>query len=256
MRLLECNSDEKFSVTKDFVGSKVPEYAILSHTWGSDTEEITFQDLKDGIGQDKTGYYKIRFCIQQARRDNLQYVWVDTCCIDKSNNTELSEAINSMFRWYRKAVKCYVYLSDVSRTKQSPNNQFCELSWESAFRSCKWFTRGWTLQELLAPRTVEFFSREGEWLGDKKTLEGQIHEITGIAVSALQTDSLSQFKVEERLSWSDNRETTRPEDKAYSLLGIFDVYMPLIYGEGRGNAFRRLREEINRYSKSGWYIPA
>jgi len=100
MRLLERNSARELSLTKDFVGDNIPEYAILSHTWGADTEEVTFQDLINDTGKNKTGYGKIWFCEEQARRDGLQYFWVDTCCIDKSNSTELAEAINSMFRWY------------------------------------------------------------------------------------------------------------------------------------------------------------
>ena len=245
MRLLERNSAGQLSLTKDF-GDHVPQYAILSHTWGADIEEVTFRDLIDGTSKSKAGYGKIQFCGEQAKRDGLQYFWVDTCCIDKSNNTELAEAINSMFRWYRNAAKCYVYLSDVSITKRKASNQFSEFTWESAFRASRWFSRGWTLQELLAPGSVEFFSKEGKRLGDKRTLERQIHEITGIAVSALQGASLHQFGVDKRLSWAENRQTMRKEDLAYSLLGIFDVYMPLIYGEGRENALKRLREEIDK----------
>jgi hypothetical protein len=248
MRLLERNSAGEFSLTKDF-GDDVSRYAILSHTWGADTEEVTFRDLMDGTGKSKAGYSKIRFCEDQASRDGLQYFWIDTCCIDKSNSTELAEAINSMFRWYRDATKCYVYLSDVSTTKRKISTLNSDFTGESAFQVSRWFTRGWTLQELLAPSSVEFFSREGKRLGDKKTLEQQIHEITGIAVSAIQGAPLPQFGVDERLLWAENRQTTREEDKAYSLLGIFDVYMPLIYGEGRDNALARLREEIHKPSK-------
>ena len=113
MRLLQCNSAGQLSLTKDLIGDDIPKYAILSHTWGADTEEVAFRDLMDGTGKSKAGYDKIRFCGEQARRDGLKYFWVDTCCIDKSNNTELSRAINSMFCWYRNAAKCYVYLSDV-----------------------------------------------------------------------------------------------------------------------------------------------
>ncbi|KAH6725060.1 beta transducin-like protein HET-D2Y [Leptodontidium sp. MPI-SDFR-AT-0119] len=255
MRLLEYNCDGEFSLTKDFLAGMIPEYAILSHTWGADTEEVTFRDLIDGTGKSKAGYDKIRFCGEQANRDGLQYFWVDTCCIDKSNSTELAEAINSMFRWYRDAAKCYSYLSDVSTTKRKTSTSFSEFTWESAFRASRWFTRGWTLQELLAPTSVEFFSREGKRLGDKKTLERQVHEITGIAVSAIHGVPLSQFGVDERLLWAENRQTTREEDKAYSLLGIFDVYMPLIYGEGRDNALTRLREEINKPSKGLSRLP-
>jgi hypothetical protein len=149
-----------------------------------------------------------------------------------------------MFRWYQEAAKCYVYLSDVSVAKQNASDKFSEFTWEPAFRESRWFTRGWTLQELLAPGLVEFVSREGKQLGDKRTLERQIHEITGIAIPALRGTPLSQFRVDERLSWAENRQTTRKEDKAYSLLGIFDVFMSLIYGEGEENAFKRLRTSV------------
>jgi hypothetical protein len=198
MRLLERNNGGEFNLTKDLFGDDIPKYAILSHTWGADTEEITFRDLMDGTGKSKAGYNKIRFCGEQARRDGLQYFWVDTCCIDKANSVELQEAINSMFRWYQNAAKCYVYLSDVSTSKQKASDRFSKYTWESAFRSSRWFTRGWTLQELLAPGSVEFFSRERNRLGNKKTLEQQIHEITGIAITALQGTPLSQFEVGDR----------------------------------------------------------
>jgi hypothetical protein len=246
MRLLKYKNDGEFSLTTDF-GGETPQYAILSHTW--ETKEVTFKDLVDGTGKDKAGYRKIQFCGEQARRDGLQYFWVDTCCIDKSNSTELAKAINSMFRWYRNAAKCYVYLSDVSTRKRKASNRSSGYTWESAFQGSRWFTRGWTLQELLAPRSVEFFSQEGKRLGDKRTLERQVYERTGIAVSALQGTPLSRFGVHERLSWAENRQTTCEEDEAYSLLGIFNVYMPLIYGEGKEHALQRLREEIDKPSK-------
>ena len=241
MRLLEY-SDGKFKLTKDLVHD-IPRYAILSHTWGLDTEEITFRDLVDGTGEDKIGYQKIRFCAEQARRDGLEYFWVDTCCIDKSNNNELYTAINSMFRWYQNAARCYVYLSGISGTGYE-NGQQSGLVWESAFRAHRWFTRGWTLQELLAPASVEFFTQDGRRLGDKRSLEQQIHEITGIAVLALRESDLSQFGVEERFKWAETRQTTQEEDWAYCLLGIFGIFMPLIYGEGKVHAVRRLRKEI------------
>ena len=171
MRLLERNSAGQLSLTKDLIGDDIPQYAILSHTWGA--EEVTFGDLIDGTGKSKAGYDKIRFCAQQAANDGLQYFWVDTCCIDKSSSAELQEAINSMFRWYQNAAKCYVYLSDVSIRKRKASDWSSDYTWESAFRSSRWFTRGWTLQELLAPGpdSVEFFSQEGDRLGDKRTLE-------------------------------------------------------------------------------------
>jgi Heterokaryon incompatibility protein (HET) len=130
MRLLQY-SDDKFNLTKDLVRD-IPRYAILSHTWGPDTEEATFKDLVNGTGEDKAGYEKIRFCAEQARRDGLRYFWVDTCCIDKSNNNELFESINSMFRWYQNAVRCYVYLLDISAAAYG-GSQLFKLAWESAF---------------------------------------------------------------------------------------------------------------------------
>ncbi|KAH7308785.1 WD40-repeat-containing domain protein [Rhexocercosporidium sp. MPI-PUGE-AT-0058] len=243
MRLLQYNSDGDFSLTEFFESDIPKKYAILSHRW--EAEEVTFDNLIDGTGKTKAGYKKIRFCGEQARRDRIQYFWVDTCCIDKTNNTELAEAINSMFRWYRDAAKCYVYLSDVLEPASVTDDNFhLLLPWEQAFRASKWFTRGWTLQELLAPTSVEFFSRHGKRLGDKKTLKQQIHEITGIPIAALEETPLSQFGIDERFSWAENRDTTRGEDKAYSLLGMFGIYLPLIYGEGREHAFKRLRKEI------------
>jgi hypothetical protein len=159
----------------------------------------------------------------------------------------LSQAINSMFRWYHHAARCYVYLSDVSTAKRKVNGDTSE--WELAFRNSRWFTRGWTLQELLAPRLVEFFSRQRKRLGDKDSLMQQIHEITDIPESALQGTHLSRFSVNERLSWIEHRQTKLEEDKAYSLLGIFGVYIPPFYGEGIGMALRRLQDEIGKLEK-------
>jgi hypothetical protein len=179
----------------------------------------------------------------------LQYFWIDTCCIDKSSSTELQEAINSMFRWYDNAAKCYVYLADVPRPALDTDSQSSQLPWEWSFRKSRWFTRGWTLQELVAPALVEFFSKEGEHLGNKRSLERHIHEVTGIPVKALRGSPLSYFSARERMAWAETRETKREEDGAYSLLGIFDVHMPLIYGEGREKSFKRLRVEIDKASK-------
>ena len=242
MRLLQVDENGEFSLTDDLIDN-VPPYAILSHTWGEDHQEVSFQDLTKGFRKTKSGYEKLRFCAEEAARNGLQYSWVDTCCIDKYNSVELQEAITSMFCWYRNARKCYVYLTDVSTTKQEACEQSSQYSWESAFRASRWFTRGWTLQELLAPVSVEFFSRECIRLGDKGTLERLIFDITGIAISALRGTPLSKFGVEERMLWARTRQTKREEDQAYSLLGIFGVYMPLIYGEG-ANAFHRLQKKI------------
>lgn len=240
MRLLERQSDGHV-VLCDFTGRDVPDYAILSHTWNK--EEVTFQDVEAGTGKHKAGWKKIEFCAIQAGADNLQYFWVDTCCINKSSDAELSESINSMYRWYSRASKCYVYLSDVSVDEM--HNSTFQPAWDAPFRASKWFSRGWTLQELLAPSSVEFFSRNHKRLGTKGSLSQQIHEITGIALSALQGMSLSQFSVDERFKWAKDRNTTREEDSAYCLLGIFNISMPVIYGEGRDRAVNRLRKEIN-----------
>jgi hypothetical protein len=228
---------------------KIPQYAILSHTWGADGEEVTFNDLTEGRGKNKAGWEKIEFCRKQAASDGIQHFWVDTCCIDKSSSAELTEALNSMFRWYRNADKCYVYLSDVLTSVQATNIQSPLETWEAAFRKSRWFSRGWTLQELLAPASVEFFSQEGDCLGSKRSLEQDIHEVTGIAIRALRGGLLTAFEVEERMSWAKHRATKRQEDKAYSLLGLFDIYMPLLYGEGEAKAFVRLREEIDKSSQ-------
>jgi hypothetical protein len=242
MRLLRKENDE--IVMTEFAANNVPPYAILSHTWGTNDEEVTFKDLTEGTGNNKAGYDKIEFCGKQAASDGLQYFWVDTCCIDKSSSAELTEAINSMFRWYRNAAKCYVYLSDVSTPGHDENDHLPRSTWKLAFRKSRWFTRGWTLQELIAPTLVEFFSLEGKRLGDKSSMEQQVHEITGIAIHALRGNPLSDFSVADRMSWAAKRRTTREEDEAYCLLGIFDIHMPLIYGEGE-KAFIRLKKEIN-----------
>jgi hypothetical protein len=239
MRLLQREADGHFSLA-EFVGRSIPQYAILSHTWGPDNEEVTFKDLRKGVGKSKVGYQKLVFCSKQAASDGLDFFWVDTCCIDKSSSAELQEAINSMYKWYYKATKCYVYLSDVATASLSQMDQ--------SFEKSRWFTRGWTLQELLAPTSVAFFSREGDRLGDRDSLMPQITKVTGIPHKALQLHGspLSQFSVEARMSWLGERETKREEDAAYCLLGLFDVHMPLLYGEGREKAFNRLREEINK----------
>ncbi|EXL54233.1 hypothetical protein FOCG_07312 [Fusarium oxysporum f. sp. radicis-lycopersici 26381] len=253
MRLLRQNDNGDIHLTRDYLGDDIPTYAILSHTWGDD--EVTFKDITDGTGRHKRGYEKIRFCARQASQDGLQYFWVDTCCIDKSNSTELQEAINCMFRWYKNSVKCYVYLADVSLLEAHAKVGFSEAQWMPAFRNSRWFTRGWTLQELIAPASVEFFSSQGTKLGNKRSLENLIREATGLPSAALRGRPLSNFSVAQRLSWSSERNTTRPEDKAYSLLGIFDVHMPMIYGESIENALRRLHEEIGKNSENQIRVP-
>jgi hypothetical protein len=227
MRLLERTNSGKIRLVH-VDDDKVPPYAILSHTWGRD--EVLLHEIINGTGENKLGYRKIRFCADQAWRENLKFSWVDTCCIDKCNAVELQEAINRMFRYYREAVKCYVYLDDVPGL---------------SFPSCRWFSRGWTLQELIAPVWVDFFTGEGIYLGSRESLEREIHDVTGIPVEALRGSQISDYSVSERITWMGDRETTKEEDKAYSLFGILNVCMPLLYGEGREKAFQRLRAEVN-----------
>jgi hypothetical protein len=244
IRLLQCNPNGEI-VFREPTSSNVPAYAILSHTW--EKEEVLFQDMTAGTDRSKTvskaGWRKIQFCAKQAAADGLQYFWVDTCCIDKKNAVELGAAINSMFRWYQNATRCYVYLSDVSKPDAGADDR---RAWEEAFRTSRWFTRGWTLQELIAPRMVDFFSLEGERLGSKLSLECDIHGITSIEKNALRGNALSNFSIKERRSWAERRNTTIEEDEAYCLIGIFDVSMVPNYGERRDQAFRRLEEEIHK----------
>jgi hypothetical protein len=221
MRLLELNDDGHFSLVW-FARDKIPPYAILSHTWGrTGDDEVTYNDLINGTGENKRGFQKLRFYGNQAKHDDLHYFWVDTCCINKSDNNELTTAINSMFQWYYNAERCYVYLSDVS--VRSQDSESVHVDWYSAFCNSRWLTRGWTLQELLAPRLVEFYSRDLIRLGDKHSLEQRITGIAGIPIEALRGQPLSEFTVEERFSWTEKRQTTMEEDKAYCLLGIFGV---------------------------------
>ncbi len=211
---------------------EIPPYAILSHRWGD--QEVTLQDMQGGRAVSKKGFSKIRDCCEMARQRGLRYAWVDTCCIDQTNMAELSESINSMYRWYQRAEDCYAYLADVQS--------------ESDFSNSQWFTRGWTLQELIAPPTLSFFNQRWEELGTKEYLSQLVSDRTGIPVSILKGDNdLETASIAQIMSWAAGRLTTKVEDRGYSLLGIFGISMPLIYGEGE-MAFIRLQEEIMKIS--------
>ncbi|KAI8631781.1 heterokaryon incompatibility protein-domain-containing protein [Xylariaceae sp. FL1651] len=215
----------------------IKEFAILSHTWGP--EEVTFQDwqqLSPAELELKEGYRKINSCCNQALEDGYLWVWVDTCCIDKTSSAELSEAINSMFRWYQDSAICYAHIADVSDDTN-------EDSLLSSLAKSRWVTRGWTLQELLAPRDIVFFSENWHKLTTKLDSISTLSSITGIDESFLDGAPLENASAAKKMSWAAQRKTTRVEDIAYCLLGIFDVNMPLIYGEGK-KAFKRLQEEI------------
>ncbi|KAF2250302.1 HET-domain-containing protein [Trematosphaeria pertusa] len=217
--------------------AQIPEYVILSHTW--EEEEVTFQDVESGRAWKKKGYMKLVKCCERAASDGFTYCWLDTCCIDKTSSAELSEAINSMYQWYKHSRICYAYLADFESIAQS-EKYGCR-----TFAQSRWWTRGWTLQELLAPAVVEFYDANWIEIGTKLSLHEQITEITGIDEGILRGTSLLQRNAAVRMSWAAGRETTRVEDRAYSLMGLFAVNMPLLYGEGE-RAFTRLQEEIMR----------
>jgi hypothetical protein len=234
MRLIDVNTLE----LKEFFHN-IPPYAILSHTWGSD--EVTFQNYLIAtdphpeshahVIRRSAGFGKIMSACKRARADGLQYVWCDTNCIDKRSSAELSEAINSMYAWYRDSVVCYAYLVDVDETPD-------------AFVNSRWFKRGWTLQELLAPSKVIFFDKRWAVLGDRKDLANLISKVACIHIGALQDrNNVPKYSIAQRMSWAADRQTSRQEDIAYCLLGIFQINMPLLYGEGL-HAFQRLQQEI------------
>lgn len=238
MRLINVDTLE----IEEFVGTDIPPYAILSHTWGH--EEVSFQDWQDVSRASRMeGFAKIQGACQQARREELKYVWVDTNCIDKTSSAELSEAINSMYGWYRDASRCYVYLADTPDIAARTNSDG-EVEKTDVFRRSKWFTRGWTLQELLAPRDVIFYSVNWVEIGTKIDLKTTLSQISGIESKYL-TGSVPIWmaSVAKRMSWMSKRVTTRIEDIAYCMLGLFEINMPLLYGEGP-RAFLRLQEEI------------
>lgn len=226
--------------TLELCNSYPPPYAILSHTW--DDEEVTFKEINSENRASNKGWAKVANSCFRASQDGWEYIWIDTCCIDKSDTTELGEAINSMFRWYEEAQICYAYLSDVPQ-RSSYDDQPGRGPWIWHFKSSRWFTRGWTLQELLAPAFLRFLDSSWGDIGSREEWAAEIKDVTRI-----DRQQLMNFKsccVATKLSWAANRRTTREEDRAYSLLGLLEVNMPLIYGEGK-RAFVRLQEELIR----------
>ncbi|KAJ4142059.1 hypothetical protein NW754_014849 [Fusarium falciforme] len=231
MRLLDIES----GTLEEFADETRVSYAILSHRWEDD--EVLFQDITQGTAPLKRGWRKVENFCRIAQKEGFRYVWIDTCCIDKSSSAELSEAINSMYRWYQNADTCFAYLNDCGYEAASQP--------ESAeFKKSKWFTRGWTLQELIAPAEVVFLSAEWREFGTRRSLASEIWQITNIDPNLLVfPDWLDKCCAAQKLSWAATRETTRVEDRAYSLMGLFNVNMPLLYGEG-DKAFYRLQMEI------------
>ena len=245
MRLLNTKTFEFVSINDP----RSIHYAILSHVWSKQGEQ-TYQDILEltveanrESNPRRASYVltrisaKVRRCCGQALADGYEFVWIDSCCIDKTSSAELSEAINSMYTWYGGAARCYAFLEDVD----DDDNPYAPAS---HFRGSAWFTRGWTLQELIAPALVVFLSREWYPIGTKSSLAPLIEAITGIEVDILTgVRSPREVSVSKRMSWAAKRVTTREEDRAYSLLGLFGIHMPTIYGEGQ-DAFFRLQEKI------------
>ncbi|KAF5343253.1 hypothetical protein D9758_013436 [Tetrapyrgos nigripes] len=251
MRLLNTDTLQ----LKSFFGGDIPPYAILSHTWGKTEDEVTFQDMMaedHSVAEGKAGYKKIRGACLYAQKYKFEWIWIDSCCINKESSAELSEAINSMYSYYEDSEVCYVYLEEAVCSEDIRDAG-------SEFRNCKWFTRGWTLQELLAPSYVVFLDKDWKMLGTRYSLADAVSVITSIPESVFKDGNFDRFSVAQKMSWASMRQTTRPEDQAYCLLGIFGVSMPPIYGEGGARAFMRLQQEIINISDDrsifAWVAP-
>ncbi|KAI6004850.1 heterokaryon incompatibility protein-domain-containing protein [Pisolithus albus] len=224
-------------------------YAILSHRWGA---EVNYEDMiglmkmeeeeREEVKQ-RDGYQKIVKSCEQAAKDGHKWLWIDTCCIDKRSSAELSEAINSMYRWYQNAQVCYAYLNDVGESTFPAEKDDDKFSQSNGWP--EWFMRGWTLQELIAPKEVIFFNKGWVPIGNKRCLAPTLQVITGIPREVLTSGMDGSLSVAQIMSWAAGRQTTRAEDRAYSLMGLFGVHMPVLYGEG-AKAFQRLQLEIVR----------
>ncbi|KAI5993801.1 heterokaryon incompatibility protein-domain-containing protein [Pisolithus orientalis] len=265
MKLLDVNAvldrethiqqaDPECEVLKED-NSKSTRYAILSHRWSDEVgyEEMTglmkMEEHKRDKVRQRSGYQKIIKSCKQAVKDRHEWLWIDTCCIDKRSSSELSEAINSMYQWYQNAQVCYAYLSDVDELpRPTMPYHLRSICRPNGWLGPEWFTRGWTLQELIAPRELEFFNKDWAPIGNKRHLAAVLQDITGIPREVLR-DGLGAkpLSVAQIMSWAAGRKTQRVEDRAYSLMGLFGVNMPMLYGEGE-KAFQRLQLEIIRTS--------
>ncbi|EIW77127.1 hypothetical protein CONPUDRAFT_129318, partial [Coniophora puteana RWD-64-598 SS2] len=242
---LQCSSERH----TDFRPDAFVKYAVLSHRWFSEEEEVSVDDFGRLMHGDddtlafrkKRGWAKITMFCRQATQRHIDFAWVDTCCIDKASSAELDESIRSMFRWYRNAAVCMVLLAETHTAAQAQA--------QDASNHDEWFSRGWTLQELLAPRCLKFFLADWTELTNKendKSLRSPyfVERITGITIKELLDFEPGPVKVDQRMCWAAKRRTKRVEDIAYSLMGIFDVSMSIAYGEGADRAFCRLLEAI------------
>ncbi|CAM1503688.1 Fc.00g012790.m01.CDS01 [Cosmosporella sp. VM-42] len=263
MRLLEVVTLE----LKEFSDDAIPEYAILSHTWNAKEEELSFADIAswkaggqwpEGVTA-KKGFPKMRRAAEVAMKRGYNYIWIDTCCINKDSSQELQTAINAMYKWYKESAVCYIYLEDFEWVAEEDDFEYVEslenkgLPWEERFKKSRWFTRGWTLQELIAPKQRVFFDKYWTDIGPfvrNGRLEEVIEDRTGVPRRVLANQkTLASINIATKMRWAADRQTSRGEDIAYSLLGIFDVNMPLMYGQGGKTAFLRLQEEIIKRSE-------
>jgi WD40 repeat protein len=248
----ELNEDGNFTpVLDEYEGQDIPAYAILSHTWGEG--EVLFSDVSPNPQHAflKKSFPKVENAAERARLDGLAYIWIDTCCIKKESSAELQEAINSMYDWYARAVVCYVFLADFTYSILTQQDE----AFEAALHCSRWFTRGWCLQELLAPDNVVFFSSDWTEIGTKASMAELIVSITSIDVEYLtRPQKIHSASVAKRMSWAAHRQTRRVEDIAYCLMGIFSVNLPMLYGEGT-KAFLRLQEAIwERYEDQSLFM--
>ncbi|KAL8956398.1 MAG: hypothetical protein Q9193_006083, partial [Seirophora villosa] len=247
MRLLHAERIE----FEEFFDTHIPNYLILSHRWGE--KEVSYQQMRKNRAESGPGLTKIHAFCTLALQKGYEWVWVDTCCIDKKSSAELSEAINSMFHWYSNADECVVYLSDVVLKDQHAG----DADFDVEFSASAWFTRGWTVQELLAPRHLTFYDADWKEIGSKRELAPKIAAATGIGIQYVwkspsksmadargRREVIEEASVATRMSWVSRRQTSRSEDIAYCMLGLFNVNMPLLYGEGAVKAFLRLQSEI------------
>ncbi|KAK4907126.1 hypothetical protein LTR49_023821 [Elasticomyces elasticus] len=239
--------------TRKRFGSPPAKYAVLSHRWYADEKEVDYQKFSSEDLTDKTqetdGLNKIRNACIKADEAELDWLWIDSCCIDKTSSTELNESLRSMFRWYRQATICLTYLADVKVSESLPTTfrllKPVKRDDDSIRTNSEWFERGWTLQELLAPTHMMFYDKQWKKIGTKKDLVEDLEKITSISESyILNPDTIRAASVAMKLSWARDRMTTQEEDRVYSMIGIFDVSLLVDYGEGEATAFRRLQESI------------
>ena len=265
---LDCQNNLPNNVLKYFNDEALCgiQYATMSHCWCTAglAKEIQFEELNQATLEtvrdlrNRPGYRKIVESCSLTRKQGLEWLWMDTCCIMRESKTELSEAVNSMYQWYRNSEICFAYLHDVKFPFTTEPD--AEMFPTSNGRP-KWFSCSWTLQELLAPRVIHFFDQDWQRIGDKDELAPKLTEITGIPEDILTNglphpDDPCRPSAAQIMSWAADRKASTREDRAYALMGIFEVQVPTKYGEHE-HAFRRLQvsiiKEYNDHSIFAWF---